>query len=43
MAYDAETISIDGRVTALGSAGSCTLVVDRPVEAGGGGRGFNGG
>jgi putative redox protein len=27
----------------LGSAGQFTLVVDRPAEAGGGGRGFNGG
>jgi len=27
----------------LGSAGQFTLVVDRPIEAGGGGRGFNGG
>jgi organic hydroperoxide reductase OsmC/OhrA len=42
-AYDVETISVDGRTTALGSAGPITLVVDRPVEAGGGGRGFNGG
>jgi putative redox protein len=42
-AYDVETISVDGRTTALGSAGAFTLVVDRPVEAGGGGRGFNGG
>jgi organic hydroperoxide reductase OsmC/OhrA len=41
--YDVETISVDGRTTALGSAGPFTLVVDRPVEAGGGGLGFNGG
>jgi putative redox protein len=27
----------------VGSAGPFTLVVDRPVEAGGGGKGFNGG
>lgn len=38
-----ETRTIAGQVTALGSAGSFTLVVDRPVEAGGGGKGFNGG
>ncbi len=43
MGYDVETISVDGRSTALGSAGSFTLVVDRPVGAGGGGLGFNGG
>lgn len=42
-AYDVETISVDGRTTALGSAGAFTLVVDRPSEAGGGGLGFNGG
>jgi uncharacterized OsmC-like protein len=29
--------------TALGSAGPFTLVADRPAEAGGGGKGFNGG
>ncbi len=42
-AYEVESISVDGRTTALGSAGTFTLVVDRPVEAGGGGQGFNGG
>ena len=42
-AYEVETVSVDGRVTAVGSAGPFTLVVDRPAEAGGGGRGFNGG
>ncbi len=36
-------LTIAGQVTALGAAGPFTLVVDRPVEAGGGGRGFNGG
>jgi organic hydroperoxide reductase OsmC/OhrA len=41
--YEVETISVDGRPTALGSAGAFTLVVDRPVDAGGGGLGFNGG
>ena len=41
--YEVETVSIDGRVTALGSAGKFTLVVDRPEEGGGGGQGFNGG
>jgi putative redox protein len=43
MPYDVETISIDGRTTALGSAGPFTLVVDRPANAGGGGLGFSGG
>jgi putative redox protein len=38
-----ETCNVDGQVTALGSAGPFTLVVDRPVEGGGGGLGFNGG
>jgi putative redox protein len=43
-AYDVETVSLgDGRVTAIGSGGPFTLVVDRPAEAGGGGLGFNGG
>jgi organic hydroperoxide reductase OsmC/OhrA len=37
------TISVDGRTTALGTAGPFTLGVDRPIEAGGGGLGFNGG
>lgn len=43
MSIDVETISVDGRTTALGSAGPFTLVVDRPKEGGGGGLGFNGG
>ena len=43
MAIEVETINVDGRTTALGSAGPFTLIVDRPVEAGGGGLGFNGG
>lgn len=41
--YEVETISVDGRTTALGSAGAFTLVVDRPAEAGGSGQGFSGG
>jgi putative redox protein len=41
--FSVETRTVTGQVTALGSAGSFTLVVDRPVEAGGGGKGFNGG
>ena len=43
MGYEVEVISVDGRTTALGSAGSFTLVVDRAKEAGGGGLGFSGG
>jgi putative redox protein len=43
MHIEVETQNVDGQVTALGSAGSFTLVVDRPVEGGGGGLGFNGG
>ncbi len=43
MGYEVETISVDGRATALGSAGQFTLVVDRPADAGGRGLGFNGG
>ncbi len=41
--FSVETRTVDGQVTALGSAGPFTLVVDRPAEAGGGGKGFNGG
>ncbi len=43
MGWEVETISVDGRPTALGSAGTFTLVVDRTRGAGGGGLGFNGG
>jgi len=43
MHFEVETRNVDGRVTALGTAGPFTLVVDRPVEGGGGGLGFNGG
>ena len=38
-----ETRNVAGRVTAIGSAGPYTLIVDRPLAAGGGGLGFNGG
>jgi organic hydroperoxide reductase OsmC/OhrA len=41
--YEVETINVDGRTTAVGSAGAFTLVVDRPADSGGGGLGFNGG
>lgn len=40
---EVRTRTLSGGQTALGSAGSFTLVVDRPLEAGGGGLGFNGG
>jgi uncharacterized OsmC-like protein len=43
MPLEVETRNLTGQVTALGSAAQFTLVVDRPAEAGGGGRGFNGG
>jgi putative redox protein len=43
MPIEVETHNVSGKVTALGTAGSFTLVVDRPVEAGGSGKGFNGG
>jgi len=43
MHFEVETRNVDGRVTALGTADPFTLVVDRPVEGGGGGLGFNGG
>lgn len=38
-----EIRNVDGATTGLGSAGPFTVVVDRPVEGGGGGKGFNGG
>ena len=43
MSFKVEVRNVDGAVTALGAAGPFTLVVDSPAEAGGGGRGFNGG
>jgi uncharacterized OsmC-like protein len=44
-AYRVSMVTVDGGPTALGSTavGSLTLVADRPVAAGGGGLGFNGG
>jgi putative redox protein len=41
--FEVETRSVNGQVTAVGSAGPSTLIVDRPREVGGGGLGFNGG
>ena len=43
MRIEVETRNLDGRVTALGTAEQFTLVVDRPMEGGGGGLDFNGG
>ena|SRR5438309_2122244 len=43
MAVEVETRNVAGQVTAIGAAGLFKLTVDRPVETGGGGRGFNGG
>jgi uncharacterized OsmC-like protein len=42
-AYRVELRTVGGGPTALGSAGPITLVVDRPIVAGGHGRGFSGG
>ena len=42
-AFRVEMSTIDGGPTALGRAGSFTLVSDRPSSAGGGGLGFSGG
>jgi putative redox protein len=42
-AFRVETRSVDGGPTALGWGGSVSVVVDRPVEAGGRGLGFSGG
>ena len=43
MGFEIELRTVDGSVTALGTAGPHSVVVDRPAEAGGGGLGFNGG
>ena len=41
--YRVEVRSVDGGPTVLGWGGTASLVVDRPVAAGGRGFGFNGG
>jgi putative redox protein len=41
--YRVQLRTVGAGPTALGSAGPFSLVADRPVEAGGGGLGFNGG
>ncbi|MBJ7594123.1 MAG: OsmC family protein [Candidatus Dormibacteraeota bacterium] len=43
MMFRVETRTLDGQTTAVGGAGPHSVIVDRPIEAGGGGRGFNGG
>lgn len=43
MRIEVETRNMDGQVTSLGSAEPFTLGVDRPIEGGGGGLGFDGG
>jgi len=41
--FEVDVRNLHGAVTAVGSAGPFTVVIDRPESAGGGGRGFNGG
>lgn len=41
--FEVQTQTIAAKATAIGSAGPFTLIVDRPVDAGGGGLGFSGG
>lgn len=41
--FRVELRNIDGVPTAIGTSGPFSVVVDRPVEGGGGGKGFNGG
>lgn len=43
MAFEVETQNLQGRVTTVGSASGHTLIIDRAVNSGGGGLGFNGG
>jgi putative redox protein len=43
MGFEVRLRNIDGTTTALASAGAHSVVVDRPVEGGGEGLGFNGG
>jgi putative redox protein len=43
VSFEVEFRNIGGEAASIGSAGPCTLVVDRPVDAGGRGLGFNGG
>ena len=43
MSFRVQLRNLDGTPTALGTAGPFSVVVDRPVEGGGGGHGWNGG
>ncbi len=43
MAFEVEFRNVAGEASAIGSAGPCTLVVDRPADGGGRGLGFNSG
>jgi putative redox protein len=43
VSFEVEFRNIAGEAAAIGSAGTYTLVVDRPADAGGRGLGFNGG
>lgn len=43
MSFEVEFRNVVGGTAAIGSAGPYTLVVDRPVDGGGRGLGFNGG
>lgn len=42
-AFAVRVRNVHGQVSAIGSSGGHTVVIDRPTEAGGGGLGFNGG
>jgi uncharacterized OsmC-like protein len=41
--FEVQVRNVSGRPLAVGSAGAHTLIVDRPVDGGGDGLGFNGG
>ncbi|MGH3635294.1 MAG: OsmC family protein [Mycobacterium sp.] len=43
MSVDVEFRNVAGEAASIGSAGPYTLVVDRPIDGGGRGLGFNGG
>jgi organic hydroperoxide reductase OsmC/OhrA len=43
MPFEVETRSLDDQATAVSAAGPDTVIIDRPVSAGGGGLGLNGG
>jgi putative redox protein len=43
MPLEVETRNLDDQATAVGAAGPYTVIIDRPVSAGGGGLGLNGG